>query len=75
MPMPSLSGSLKELYRWNNSNVFKMTYMGVPALEDGGWSAVEVRAILPATICEDFVNINLTKNEGEAGFAHVLVYK
>jgi hypothetical protein len=48
--MPSLSGSLKELYRWNNSNVFKMTYMGVPAFEDGGWSAVEVQAILPATI-------------------------
>jgi hypothetical protein len=52
-----------------------MTYMGVPAFEDRGWSAVEVRAILPATICKDFVNINLTKNEGEAGFAHVLVYK
>jgi hypothetical protein len=48
---------------------------GVPAFEEGGWSAGKVPAILPATICEDFVNINLTKNEGKAGSVHVLVYK
>jgi hypothetical protein len=65
---------MKELYRWDSNNEFKMTYVGIPALETGGRSAVEVRAILPTTLCEDFVNINLTKNKGEAGSVNVLVY-
>jgi hypothetical protein len=72
MPMPSLTGSKKELYRWNSINEFKMTYMGIPDFKSGGMSAIEVRAILPCTLCEDFVNITLTKNKDEAGSVNVL---
>jgi hypothetical protein len=66
---------MKELYCWDSNNEFKMTYVGVPALDTGGRSAVEVQVILPTTACVGFVNMNLTKNKDKAESVNVLVYR
>jgi hypothetical protein len=64
---------MKELYRFNHRNEFRMRYMGVPTIESGGRTVVEIRALLPYH-CVGFVNINLTKGKGNAGSVRVLVY-
>jgi hypothetical protein len=65
---------MKELYYWNHTHQFKMTYHGVPTIASDPRTAVEIRALLPAH-CIGFVDVKLTKEKGHAGSARVLVYR
>jgi hypothetical protein len=65
---------MKELYRFDHTNEFRMRYVGVPTIDSGGRTAVEVRALLP-NHCVGFVNVNLTTEKGHAGSVRVVVYR
>lgn len=72
--MPSNAGPMKELYRFEYTNKFRTSYTGVPTINSGGRTSVELRALLPNN-CVGFVNINLTKDNTDAGSVNVLVYR
>jgi hypothetical protein len=64
---------MRELYYWNHTKRFSARYLGIPTIESGRKTDIEIRALLPNKDV-GFVNIDLAKEKGHAGSVRVLVY-